>query len=116
MICGLVHGVRVRAGNNHLLVGLDAISAVFLGPVKHGIGAFDNFVDRDIGQAAGNADAHRDGDLPAVGRKSRRFECHAHAFGDDAGIGKLARNDRDEFLAAEPADNVVCTHRLLHGL
>ena len=45
-----------------------------------------------------------------------RGESRAHAFGDAGGIGQRAGHERDEFLAAEPADDVVRAHGLAHHL
>ena len=37
---------------------------------------------------------------------ARRLERHAQTFGDQPRLLGVARNDRGEFLAAEPADHV----------
>ena len=102
-----------RRSGDRFVGGLDAVTAVALGAIERGIGAGDQRIDLGRRRSARDTDAYR-----CRGVSARQYACRLegppHAFGGDACLGQGAWQQRDEFLAAQPADDVAGAQGLFH--
>ena|SRR6185312_1380936 len=113
-----------RGGNEpgpfvrHFLFGdVDAVPAIVLGAIESGIGLGNQGIDRGhrvVRNSGADADSRTD-KMFADGSASRR-KAGPNAFSDFARAFQAARDYRDEFLTAEPANDIVGTCAHTHDL